>query len=372
MPAGHRRLVVALLICLVMGAAIPVSLGAEGDELGVDAVVYAVELQPDGDATWRVQYRYRLTGENESLAFQRLRERIETNATRYTDRFRDRLRPTLAAAANETGRMMSMADLGVSTGHQGLPQPNGTLGTVTYTFEWRAFAVTNASHLRAGDAIRGFYLAPETTLLVTWPTSYELARQPIPSADEVGSRRALWVGKTVFASDEPRLLLEEGSDPDTGANGGDGNGAPPDEDNPETDPSAPLLVAGLLAVLVIAGLGLYVLRGGLPGRDGLRGGKKEKSGVAADASPAADARTGGDGDASDVPPDLMSPAERVLTALEARGGRMRQQELVEETGWTESKTSKVVTELREDGTIDAFRLGRENIISLPEEDDNVD
>ncbi len=48
---------------------------------------------------------------------------------------------------------------------------------------------------------------------------------------------------------------------------------------------------------------------------------------------------------------------------------MKQQAVVEELGWTDAKTSKVVSGLREDGRLESFRLGRENVLSLPEADD---
>ncbi|PSQ38552.1 hypothetical protein BRD10_03900, partial [Halobacteriales archaeon SW_12_71_31] len=53
---------------------------------------------------------------------------------------------------------------------------------------------------------------------------------------------------------------------------------------------------------------------------------------------------------------------------ERRGGRVRQQEIVEALDWTEAKTSQVVSGMREEGTIEGFRLGRENVLTLPDED----
>jgi uncharacterized membrane protein len=58
----------------------------------------------------------------------------------------------------------------------------------------------------------------------------------------------------------------------------------------------------------------------------------------------------------------------VRRLLESRDGRMRQQEVVAETGWTEAKTSQVVGEMRGAGTIETFRLGRENVLKLTDED----
>ena len=48
---------------------------------------------------------------------------------------------------------------------------------------------------------------------------------------------------------------------------------------------------------------------------------------------------------------------------------MKQQAVAEELGWTDAKTSQVTKGLREEGDLDGFRLGRENVLSLPESDD---
>jgi hypothetical protein len=49
---------------------------------------------------------------------------------------------------------------------------------------------------------------------------------------------------------------------------------------------------------------------------------------------------------------------------------MKQGQVAAELDWTAAKTSKVVTGLRDDGRLDGFRLGRENVLSLPEEEDD--
>jgi hypothetical protein len=50
---------------------------------------------------------------------------------------------------------------------------------------------------------------------------------------------------------------------------------------------------------------------------------------------------------------------------------MKQQAVVEELDWTDAKTSKVVSALRDAGELESFRLGRENVLSLPDADDPV-
>jgi uncharacterized membrane protein len=41
--------------------------------------------------------------------------------------------------------------------------------------------------------------------------------------------------------------------------------------------------------------------------------------------------------------------------------------VVSELDWSAARTSQVVSSLRDDGQIETFRLGRENVLKLPEE-----
>lgn len=63
--------------------------------------------------------------------------------------------------------------------------------------------------------------------------------------------------------------------------------------------------------------------------------------------------------------DLIPDEERVITLLEANGGRMRQSAIVNETGWSKAKTSMLLSEMEDDEQVTKLRVGRENIVSLP-------
>ncbi|POG55384.1 helix-turn-helix transcriptional regulator, partial [Haloferax marisrubri] len=96
------------------------------------------------------------------------------------------------------------------------------------------------------------------------------------------------------------------------------------------------------------------------------------AGAGADAA-ADDADAGDDdGDEPSPPPELLSNEERVLRLIESRGGRIKQQEVAGALDWTDAKTSKVVRGMRDEGTIEGFRLGRENVLRLPEDDEDGD
>ncbi|WP_343160898.1 helix-turn-helix domain-containing protein, partial [Halorubrum sp. CBA1125] len=76
-----------------------------------------------------------------------------------------------------------------------------------------------------------------------------------------------------------------------------------------------------------------------------------------------------EGDEADAGPDpsLLSDEERVERLLEGNGGRMRQAAIVEETGWSDAKVSQLLSAMAEEGRVEKLRLGRENLISLPDE-----
>lgn len=77
-------------------------------------------------------------------------------------------------------------------------------------------------------------------------------------------------------------------------------------------------------------------------------------------------------ESEDSQTELLSNEERVVRVLEREGGRAKQQHIVEELGWTDAKTSQVVSNLREDGTISGFRLGRENVLELADNEPDGD
>jgi hypothetical protein len=161
-------------------------------------------------------------------------------------------------------------------------------------------------------------------------------------------------------------------------------------------------IAALLAALVVGGVVAYRRRGDGDGEgaravatgtaaesdiatteSGTTAGESDAAATGSDTTAAARSELDGDADASgesggesgDSPPvdsDLLSNGEQVLRLVESEGGRMKQKRVAEELDWTAAKTSQVVTGLRDEGDLDGFRLGRENVLSLPEYDPAVD
>ncbi|CQR48863.1 DUF7345 domain-containing protein [Haloferax massiliensis] len=184
-----------------------------------------------------------------------------------------------------------------------------SFGVVSYSFEWSNFAAVDGDRLVVGDAIEGFFLDSSSRLILSWPDDYD-ATTVEPAGDETREHTVIWRGsQTEFVSGEPSVVLERGA-------GGPGTSATASDD--ESD-------------------------------------------------------AGGDGgDEPSPPPELLSNEERVLRLIESRGGRIKQQEVAGALDWTDAKTSKVVRGMRDEGTIEGFRLGRENVLRLPEDDEGAD
>lgn len=62
--------------------------------------------------------------------------------------------------------------------------------------------------------------------------------------------------------------------------------------------------------------------------------------------------------------DLLSDDDRVLLLLQDNEGRMKQANIVHETGWSKSKVSVVLSEMDDEDLISKLPIGRENIICI--------
>ena len=59
--------------------------------------------------------------------------------------------------------------------------------------------------------------------------------------------------------------------------------------------------------------------------------------------------------------------EALLTLLEERGGRLRQQRVEELTGWSEATAARVLLQQEAEGTLTRIKVGRETVVCLSEQ-----
>lgn len=390
-PRTFAILLLAFLV--VLSGPVAVVSATSGALFGIqsvdpDQVLIRVDVQEDGDAQWRVEYRVRLDTENETEAFESLKRDIEANETAYLTEFRNRIRSTVATAENTTGRNMSAAQFNITAQITQLPQRYGVL---TYTFTWTNFAVVEGDRLIAGDALAGFFLDSETTLAIGWPADYH-ATTVTPEPTERQTDAVVWRGPLDFADGEPRVIVEP--EPAGGTTDGPNGGSGPPGG---VGIGAESLIAILVVLLTVGAGFVYYRRRGFPtsqrdpdasgtstnggfGPDGAGaagtstptgGAGSESGGVESGEAAGAPGGAAAGGDQEPPPAELLSNEERVVHFLEEQGGRAKQQEIVDGLGWTDAKTSQVLSGMASDDQIEKFRIGRENVVKLPDDDDTL-
>jgi hypothetical protein len=333
-----RRLVVAATLLLVAS-----TLAAGGVQQTPDAdnTVTRVAVQPDGDAEWTVTVRTRLETEAEVRAYEEFQSRFRENSSRYVSPFRTRIEGVVSSAAETTGRQMEARNVTGSTAIRQLPR---RWGVVVYSFTWTQFAATDRERLTVGDVFAGgFFLAENDTLVVATPPGYTPVSVD-PAPDGRTEEAVRWQGQRDFPDERPTVRFTRAAT----ATDGDATGGS------RIPPS--IIIGVLLALLAAGGVGayLYRTRGDLP----LVG--PSESGTADDGSP--------DSGAAATPDPTLTDGERVERLLAEHDGRLKQAEIAEEFGWSPSKTSRVVSRLTEETRVEKLRIGRENVVSLVEEE----
>ncbi len=178
---SSNRRVGLVTIVLILSVAVGPALGAiaspSATQLGsgpvsqqgvdTDSVRLIVSVEENGSATWTVQYWTRLDDENTTAAFESLQRDIEATPSNFSDRFASRMRSTVRASENATGREMAATGFGVTAETRTPPD----YGVIVYTFRWDGFAAVDGDTVRVGDAIEGLFLDDRTRLVIEWPTA---------------------------------------------------------------------------------------------------------------------------------------------------------------------------------------------------------
>ena len=382
-----------LVILLVAGFAAPATAtdrivaehAAQADAPSDTATTeFVIDLEDSGDAVVRVHERRNLTTDTQRAAFQSVAERFEEgdliigasavrNASLAVEPTVDREMPTTA--------IQREASLGT----------NNSTGTLTAEFRWENFARMADGRLYIDDALdteRGLWLpglTPDQRLTISFPEGYGV-RDASTLPDE-GQLR--WRGPATFDRETLDATFVGTNGNGTNGNGTNGNGTNGNGSNGNgtdgngtngngtndgsTDNSdqsdggsnlLPWLVAGIaLVVAAVAVLARSGWRDRLPDHTDDVPAATERS---PEPGPADAASTQDEQTADDA--ELLSDEERVERLLEEHGGRVKQAEVVEQTDWSDAKVSQLLSSMEEEGRINKLRIGRENLITLP----NVD
>ncbi len=367
-------LVVAAVLSLapVGTSAAPASDGttraAVEDVPTADTTVTRIEVAADGSARWSVTVRTRLEDDADVADYEAFQERFRADREAYADRFERRMTGVVSNAADATGRNMTATEFRVRTSIQEVPR---RWGVVTYSFTWTNFAAVDGEAVVVGDVFEGgFYLDDDDSLQLVPPQGY-VATSVSPSPDEVDGTTAVWIGPDNFAARQPTARFE----PTEASDGSDGFGLGPVGSAIVDGGAVPV---GLVLAVVIVAVGVsFARQRGVVAPVASRLSSPELASESADADADADDDDEAAGDAGQPSepigrapsPDLATDDDRVLALLERNGGRMRQATIAEELEWSASKTSRVVSRMADEGTVEKLRVGRENVIDLCEGDD---
>jgi len=360
------------------------------------STTFHVRLRSDRDAAWTVSVRYEFTDSNETAAFEAVADDFENgtagpSVTLY--------RNLAGKAAERTGREMRITGVEREVTVDRSPDVDDesvvAVGTLELRFVWTNFLAQDGEQLLLGDVFRtennGTWLrtlGENQRLIIETPDQYRVSSTPGVSVS-LKNNAVVIEGPRTFGPDQYVQVVYS----PTGV-----VGRPPW-----------LLLAGavvLAGLIVVVGLFAYRrltdpnpgVAGGRPdagtgesggasgGETGANGGGPragraaadgEAAGEGSDAAPAAGAAggaggVGDDADSTEEDLSLLSDTERVERLLERNGGRMRQADIVEMTDWSDAKVSQLLSSMADEDRVEKLRLGRENLISLPEYGEDAD
>ncbi|MFP4174670.1 MAG: hypothetical protein ACLFSW_02700, partial [Halobacteriales archaeon] len=199
---GRVLLVVAFALSLLL---IPTASAQVTDDRP-HATVYTVDVHEDGNATWTVQLRYRLIGEDEIDSFESVQEEFDNGNFTVFDGIEEEMRPFADEASNITGRSMKLSNFERDVRTR--ETLTLTEGIVSVSFDWSGFAATNGSVVRVGDVFEGggLALADDERLVVETVESLPIS-SVAPEPDTRDGDRLVWDGEIFFEEGQPNVVL---------------------------------------------------------------------------------------------------------------------------------------------------------------------
>lgn len=326
-----------------------------------DNTITRINLSEDGTAVWRLTLRTRLVTDADVAEYERFQRSFENDTDRYLAPFEERMRGVVATANRTSDREMRATGFTATTSIQQVPR---RWGVVTFSFSWDGFGRVDGDQITMGDVFgSGFFIGEEDVLEVTAPDEFVISDAE-PRPDESGNATVEWHGREDFGEERPSLVI---SPTDTGG------GTPSGQD--ETTESSPnyVLIALAAGVVLLVGSIVFAVWRDRMQVPTTQEDPNDESGTRSSQAAGEISNTDDPGDRSDgeLAPEagLVTDEGRVEKLLGENGGRMKQSAIVDELGWSKSKTSRVLSGMAEDGTVEKLRIGRENVIALPDETD---
>jgi hypothetical protein len=377
----HRSLLVGclLVVALASGGAVATAQDAASTGLlaqpeGFDETTFEITIAENGSARWSIQHHRRLANDSEVQQFQDFADRFESEETDLYRNFVSRSETLTAIGRNATDRPME-AKAFDRDAYTNVTASFDDRGTIALEFTWTYFARTEGERVIVGDVFgENFYIGPEQSIVFVRGEGLQFAEtDPEPASmtqpDSLArSESVTWEGERSFAQQRPYLALEPRRTPTPTEAAGATDA--PETTGAETTTTEPMpsgtdnpVVWLVGALILVLGLGSAIAyRNGSVSLPRERG---TGDTVTTTDTPEAGGEDSDSGSQTPIPDEeLLSDDDRVIQLLEDNGGRMKQVNIVEETEWSKSKVSMLLSDMEEEGQISKLRVGRENIISL--------
>ncbi|GAA0252266.1 helix-turn-helix transcriptional regulator [Haladaptatus pallidirubidus] len=370
-----RRLLAVGLITVLLIGSLP-ALGATQSDAPTtpqtittsqefDDVEFHILVYDNGSAQWTFRYERTLANEQERTQFQEFAREFNNSQTDlYTD-FQKNAVELTDTGGNATGRVMKAENFSKNAYIGGL---NKNRGVVEMSFKWSSFAAQDSGAIVIGDVFKGgLYLGENQSLVVESEEgmAFESAK-PVESRDMTHETLAesdtvSWNGPYEFNDQRPMVSFNSVQETTTvTGTTAPGAGGPPGSGGEEPNAQSPMMLFIAAVVLLIGLAAVFAWRQG--GFGSLSSTQSTPRGGGGTTTP--ESSTGGAAKPAVSDEELLTDEARVKKLLRENGGRMKQVNIVEETGWSKSKVSMLLSEMEDEGEISKLRVGRENIISL--------
>lgn len=312
-----------------------------------DQKTFRINVSENGSARWTFVYRRDLANQTERRQFIAFAEEFDERTGLYTN-FKKRAGVLTSLGTNETGRQMN-ATAFTRQAHVGVLNNSGV---VKMSFHWSNFSEIKGNRRIVGDVFEGgLYIGPNQRLAVTWDDNLSFGSAS-PNPDDRSEDTVTWTGQggRQFYDSKPKVVLKS-----TTASAS--NAAATETSVAATSRQLWPFGFGVLAFLLITAVVAYR-------SDTIRTRFENRIGSETDPDSIEPTNGSKPNPTALTEAELMTDEDRVLSLLRENDGRMKQVNIVNETGWSKSKVSMLLSDMDEEGLISKLRVGRENIISL--------
>jgi len=284
------------------------------------AVTYKIEVHMDGSATLTIEHRALLETENDVTLF------FQYSSSNTFREFKENVTSLVNEAWLRIGRVMSAANFGMDAGIY--YAATGTYGMIRYRFDWIGFAEVEDNRVEVGDVFDGEYinLHQGGVLIIEYPVGYAVLLESTtePDANKERDRELVWYGPRNFEVREPMVTFEK-----------------------TTSTIIDIINQYLLAIIgavVLAGMGTSLWFFRFRGRE-----EKRVGGYLAKVA-------------------IGTEEEKIVLLLRTAGGRLPQSTIIQQLGFSKSKTSKILKNLENKGIVKREMVGkRKKTVTLIDE-----